>query len=474
MQLRLTLIIRIILLLLIFKQYPTSLYAQSLKIDSLKNLLLKEKKADSIRVDLLWKLAEQYQAIKPNMALQLAQQGLLLAQRIKFTEGESRCLAMLATSQYLLGNYPNALNNYMLKLKLEEKRNSPRDYASALSNIGLMYILLGEYPKAIVYLYKADSTIEVAGGEAKNYLQYSLTINIGEAWYRMKTTDSAYFYFKKALVIAQQSADKFSLGAAVLGIANVLALKGDKQAALKNYYSAFNYLHDGLNNEMLCEVTLGMAKINAQLNKADSATFFGIKSFRLAEEGRFMSRELDAANFLSNHFKKLKLYERAFTYTELAADLKDSIEGREKTRQSQVISNDEQLRQAEMAELKIREKETRAQQLQLLVIAICIPFLFLLTLFISRIKIHTAIIKFMGIISLLFVFEFLTLLLHPLVAEFTHHVPVWELLILVSIAAGIIPLHHRLEYLLIAKIMKGKHEFKSDFIKIKTMKFKMK
>ena len=195
-------------------------------------MLLKEN-TDSNRVSLLWQLAEQYQPIKPDTALRLAQQGLLLAQRIKFKEGESRSLAMLATSQYLLGNYPNALNNYMLKLKLEEKRNSPRNYASALSNIGLMYILLGEYNNALGYLYKADSTVEAAGGQAKNDLKYSITINIGEAWYRMKVADSAYFYFKQALAIAQQSADSFSLGAAVLGEANVLALKEENETAFK-------------------------------------------------------------------------------------------------------------------------------------------------------------------------------------------------------------------------------------------------
>ena len=473
MQQRFTLFIRIVLCLLLFQLCPACGNAQSPKIDSLSKLLLKEN-TDSNRVSLLWQLAEQYQPIKPDTALRLAQQGLLLAQRIKFTEGESRSLAMLATSQYLLGNYPNALNNYMLKLKLEEKRNSPRNYASALSNIGLMYILLGEYTNALGYLYKADSTVEVAGGQAKNDLKYSITINIGEAWYRMKVADSAYLYFKQALAIAQQSADSFSLGAAVLGEANVLALKEENETALQNYYSAFKYLNDGLNNEMLCEVTLGMAKLYEKLNRPDSAVFYGTMSFTLAEQGLFMSRQLDAAKFLSGHFKKLQLYQLAFTYTEQAGVLKDSIEGREKTRQALVISNNEQLRQAELAEQKLREKETRSQQLQLAVIAICIPLLFLFTLFISRIKIHTAVIRFMGIISLLFVFEFLTLLLHPLVADFTHHVPVWELLIFVGIAAGIIPLHHRLEHLLIEKLTKGNYESKSGLIKIKTIKLKMK
>ena len=71
--------------------------AQTAKIDSLSTLLGREK-TDSNRVTLLWRLAEQYQSFKPDTALQFAQQALLLAQRIKFTEGESRSLAMLATS----------------------------------------------------------------------------------------------------------------------------------------------------------------------------------------------------------------------------------------------------------------------------------------------------------------------------------------------------------------------------------------
>lgn len=464
--------IRIVFLSFLFQYQITTAFSQSAKIDSLSKLLLKEG-TDSNRVTLLWQLAEQFQPIKPDTALQLAQRSLLLAQRIKFAEGESRSLAMLATSQYLLGNYPNALNNYMLKLKLEEKRNSPRNYASALSNIGLMYILLGEYTNALGYLYRADSTVESAGGQAKEDLKYSITINIGEAWYRMKAADSAYFYFKKALSIAEQSGDSFSLGAAILGEANVLALKNDNELALQNYRTAFNYLNDGLNDEMLCEVTLGMAKLFEQSGKVDSAAHFGDMSFKLAEKGHFMSRQLDAANFLSQHFSKQESYLPAYIYTKQARDLKDSIEGQEKTRQALIISNNEQLRQAELQEQKIREQQTRSQQLQLLVIAICIPLLFLLTLFISRIKIHITIIKFMGIISLLFVFEFLTLLLHPIVADFTHHTPVLELLIFVSIAAGIIPLHHRLEHLLIQKLT-GKHQSETGKIKIKTIRLKMK
>ena len=55
------------------------------------------------------------------------------------------------------------------------------------------------------------------------------------------------------------------------------------------------------------------------------------------------------------------------------------------------------------------------------------------------------IIEFFGVVGLLLVFEFLNLVLHPFLEKMTHHSPVLMLLALVSIAAILVPLHHKLE-----------------------------
>lgn len=75
--------------ILVFFACCTATIAQPFKMDSLQNALRTEAQ-DSNRVSLLWKLAEQYQFYKPDTTLQLAQQALLLAKRIRYTEGESR------------------------------------------------------------------------------------------------------------------------------------------------------------------------------------------------------------------------------------------------------------------------------------------------------------------------------------------------------------------------------------------------
>jgi len=433
--------------------YGSTAMAQTAKIDSLQRLLQSEKQ-DSNRVTLLWKLAEQYQFFKPDTTLQMAQQALLLAQHINYKEGESRSLAIMATGQYLLGNYPAALNNYMQKLQLEEKRNSSRNYASALNNIGLMYILLADYPYALSYLHKADSTVLAAGSEVKKELQNSILVNLGETFFRMKNMDSADYYFLKALQSGVSNRDNFYQGAASLGMGNVQFAQGKDSASLDSYRKALLLLNDGTNNDMLCETALGLANVFEKTGLPDSALYYARLAFITGRDDGFLSRELDAAGFLSRFFKNKKNYDSAFVYIEQAVALQDSLRGQAKTREAMIISSNEQLRQVELAEQKQREKETRLQQLQLLAICIFIPMFFIITVAVSRIRIHRNVVRFMGVVSLLLVFEFLVLLLHPLIEELVHHNKVLELLMLVVIGAGLVPLHHRLEHLVLDKLTK--------------------
>jgi hypothetical protein len=51
-------------------------------------------------------------------------------------------------------------------------------------------------------------------------------------------------------------------------------------------------------------------------------------------------------------------------------------------------------------------------------------------------------------------FEFIAMLMHPYIEEWTHHSPVFMLLILVTIASILVPMHHKLEELMKSKLIK--------------------
>ncbi|MGB3007164.1 MAG: hypothetical protein WBC06_11685 [Chitinophagaceae bacterium] len=427
---------------------------QKAKVDSLTALLATER-TDSNRVKLMWQIARDIGVYNPDTAQILSHQALNLARRIKYEEGESRSLGILANTFIKIDNYPKALELYIEKLKLEEKRNNPRNMGSVLINIAVVYHKLEDYTKALEYYSKADSVISLNNIED---LKYYINLNIGDTYNRMNIPDSAFSYFNKSLVYARKIEDGDLIGASLTGLGHCYLKSGNYQQSLISYQTGINYLKAANDDELLCEATLGLANLFEHFNSSDSAAFYARQSLLLAKNAGFISKELEAAEFLTNHYKKNKNTDSAFAYVSYVHDLNDSINSKSKIRESQVISSNEQYRQQELEEERNIAKKERLQQLQMLLIAIFIPGFFLLTLFLSRANVHIKLIRVLGILSLLFLFEYLTLLLHPTVARLTHHTPIYEILVFVAIAAILIPMHHRLEHWLIHKLIHHRHQ----------------
>jgi tetratricopeptide (TPR) repeat protein len=443
-------------------------FAQKVKADSMHQLLAKEK-IDSNRVKLMWKMGDYTSIYDPEKALTIATQALYLAKKIKYEEGQSRSLGIIANIFVKLGNYPRALEFNLKKLQLEEKRNMPRNLSSVLMSIGVVYVYQEEYHQALVYYYKSDSVIQQYNVQD---LKYNSALNLGDVYDRLNISDSAYNYFKKSLVIATELKNNDLIGASMIGMGHSYLKEEKWFAALENYKTAISHLKAANDDDLLCEATLGLATLYQKLNKNDSAVYFANMSRFIAEKDGFLPRHLDAARFLSNHYKQQKNVDSAFHYLNYVKVLNDSINSKSRIRESQILSSNEQLRQLEIEENKRIAQQERKQQLQLLFIGIFIPGFFLLTLLLSRIKIHIRVIKVLGILSLLILFEYLTLLLHPYVAAITHHTPVIEMFIFVSIAAILIPAHHRIEHWLIQRLINNRQQYAHGKIKLKIIKLK--
>jgi len=430
----------------------TDTLCQKSKADSLRKEL-NEEKTDTNKVILMWEMADATYKDNPDKALQMAQDALYLAKSVNYTEGQSRSLGILANAFMMMGNYPRALELNFQKLQLEEKRNKPRNLASVLMNIGIIYRFQEEYPNALQYYSKADSVIRKNNVEA---FKANIALNIGDAYDRLGIFDSSHKYYDISLKIAQQLQNSDFIGLAMTGLGHSYRKIGANNESLINYRSAIKYLQEANDDETLCEATLGLAALFRQLGQNDSAGYFANTSLSIAKKDGFLSREYEAAKFLTDHYKKMRNIDSAFSYAEYSQRLNDSLNSKAKIRELQVLSSNEQFRQRELEENKQLATKRRHQQLQLLLIGIFIPGLFLVTLMLSRQKIHVRVIRAMGILSLLFFFEYLTLWLHPTIAELTGHKPIFEILIFVGIAAILIPLHHRSEHWLIDRLIRDR------------------
>jgi hypothetical protein len=140
------------------------------------------------------------------------------------------------------------------------------------------------------------------------------------------------------------------------------------------------------------------------------------------------------------------MVDSAYKYQSELVAAKDSMFSQEKVRQVQRLSFVETLRQQEMASQKKEAEESHVRNLQLLAIGVFIPIFFLGVLFLSRTKVRPRIVEFLGILSLLLFFEFITDLIYPYVSQLTNENPIWEMLFLVTLAALLEPVNFKLEH----------------------------
>jgi tetratricopeptide (TPR) repeat protein len=454
---RLSAILKKLCLSTIFVFVTGAAFSQKSAADSLSKLLATETK-DSNRVNLMWRIARITSDFNPDTAITFSYHALTLARSINYYDGESKALSILASTLRKMGNYPRALELNIQKLKLEEKRKQPRDLASVLISIGAVYREQEEYRIALNYYSQADSVIRQYNIED---LKYYIALNIGDAYNLLNKSDSAFTYFSKSLELARVYNDPDLvgdfIGTSMTGLGHSYLKLESYNNSLINYQQAIAYLQAANDDEVLCEATLGLANLYRKLNKYDSSGYFANRSLAIAKKDGFLSKELEAAEFLTDHYKLINEINNAFTYVSYVKSLNDSVNSKSKIRESQVISSNEHFRQLEKEEERILAEKRRGEQLQMLLIAIFIPGFFLITLLLSRVNLHIKLIRLLGVLSLLFLFEYLTLLLHPTVARLTHHTPIYEILIFVVMAAVLIPMHHRLEHWLIHKLIHHRH-----------------
>lgn len=443
--------------------------AQRRTADSLTNLLTLEK-IDSNRVTIMNKLANTYNQFDPAKGLIVAQQAYDLARKIHFVSGEVTALGFMGNAYNVTGNYNEAMELYLRQLAIAEKQYLPRRMATSLMNIAILHTQQMDLRKGLDYYLRSDSIIRV--NQLKDF-EFSNFVNLGDLYDRLNSMDSAFFYYSKALTRAGELNNAYYLGASFIGLGNCYVKMSKNEQGLAHYYKALQYLKLANQDDLYCETANNMAKLFESENKKDSALHYAKLMYSIAEKDGFQSRLVDASGFLANYYKKQGNSDSAFRYLERVTQLKDSMNSLVKVKAFQHKSFSEEIRQAEIAEQKRLDRAERFQQLQLLAIGIFIPIFFLLTLLLSRRKIHAKAIQILGIISLLLLFEYLTLLLHPFVLKITNHTPVFEMLIFVCIAAILIPGHHRIERWLIKRLTHKNRKVGDEIhINVSTLKVK--
>ena len=184
---------------------------------------------------------------------------------------------------------------------------------------------------------------------------------------------------------------------------------------------------------------------------------------KMGEEKNNADVKRTAAGFLRRIAEYTHQIDSAYYYSLLESSLKDSVFNQNNFNKIQSLAFSEELRLLEEESKRAAEEETRRHNIQYALLAMgIITFIILFLVLSHSFTINEKLIRFLIVIALLIVFEFLNLLLHPFLERITHHNPVLMLLSLVCIAALLVPLHHRLEKWAVRKLVEKNKRIKLE------------
>ncbi len=325
-------------------------------IDSLQQRL-RLAKTDTDKVFALCQLSKSYLFSKPDSAHYYAKQALDISKEGNYKKGEAQSLTLIGNVYGIKSNYTKAFETHVQALKIYEERNDLVGIGATYNNIALIYDDQAEYRKALENYLKTNTIFEkLKANDPNKFIQLNIYNhllivfnNIGNDYEKLNLLDSALYYQDKAYTLALQINDKNNIGTVMANLGNINHKLDHDDVALKQYRASIEYSRPITDLQTITDAYYGVAKLYEKRNKLDSALFYSHQSFQSSSESSYLKGKQKASLLLSELYTQKNNSDSAFAYFKTADAIKDSIVSNDVTRQLQLMSFNEQLRQQEIS-----------------------------------------------------------------------------------------------------------------------------
>lgn len=412
--------------------------------DSLRQKL-EEAKVDSIKLNILFKLIQEYQYIDINKSLTYCEQAIEIAELKKeSTTHKGKTYSDYGSLKSIQGDFASAIKYNNLALNIYYQLQDSAGIATAYNNLGTNYTSLGKFDESYFYhtqsyriavtsdkhkLQQAISLHNIGGvfkdlgqyNKAIDYLNLSLKISkeindleaepyhyseMGDIYIRKKMYDSALIALQISLQFTRER--KLRINELepniVLNIAKTYRLLNNNNLARTYYDSAFVTFRKNDNQYGLAQIDLGRGLVWMSEKRFSEAQKLLEESAQIAHHLNAWTLEIECYENLSKLLEESGDYKKSLSYIKQQHQLKDSLfsQGMQaKLLQDQVrfetASKEEQIKALTKME-QFRKSEVKKQELisNILVVAMALTGILLFTVYRSgqrRIKINKILLE---------------------------------------------------------------------------------
>jgi len=268
---------------------------------------------------------------------------------------------------------------------------------------------------------------------------------LGEIYLAAGQLDSALIHTQKAYELTMRSGINDYLGAIYGQLGAIQARMGDPRLAE-------NYIHlaveEGYRIGSPKYINIpypALAEFHAAARRSDTAIVYARQAIDVVQGTPFSTMVRKPAQLLTELYRNIAV-DSAFKYSEMYKAANDSLYNFKAIQQTQLMTFEEEARQQQLVVARAQNQQQRGRNMQFAGIALGIVAFIIGFLVFSRSRYASAkLISFLSVVALLIVFEFLNLLLSPIIGDLTNNTPIFMLLALVCVAALLAPLHQRIQ-----------------------------
>ena len=330
-----------------FKEY----YRSPQYRDSLKQKLIYAGE-DSSKAELLGRIAFSYSFLNSDSAVYYEREALELSKKINYKIGEEYSLQGLCFSLSLSGNFAGALDFGMKALSLSETMKDTALITGAYGTLMNSYVQQDDYKQALKYGLKAE--LFSRSSKVDLGARTGIVGILGEAYQNSGQLDSGLYYCLKA----QQLNLKLNLkwGGIYLHLGDIYFKKGVTDSAMYYYRTGLPIAEYSRVYIDVVDIYYGMSKVFELVGKIDSSVYYAQKS--IVEESilSYPEGKLRAATQLAHLYDIKGLRDSTIKYLKLSFALRENLFSREKTREAQNFAFNEQIHQQELQQKTEQDK----------------------------------------------------------------------------------------------------------------------
>ncbi len=376
-----------------------------------------------------------------------------------------------------------SLQNFLAAMNIAEADGKDGLLRDVYVYMQRFYASIHEYSKAVDYRVKAFQ-LDTRMGDGMNMLMDEL--RIGDMYVQSKQLDIAIGFYERNFRSADSLHMSFMKFNTYFRIFNMYA-QNNEYAKGMNYIGGHpeivNFL-DSIGAQFFVHEVYGMAM--TERREYDSALYYFRKAEPEIAQNGSPEMQCNFYTFFGNYYQATKGYPAAIVYYKKALEKASAIQGLEyeeaigdtlkvlyeKTGDYknalfyEAFSNDvrdsirNQTRATDLMKLEVdndnrrrdrlaREEEQRVEHrhnLQYMGLTVGLVVLFIGLVMLGRLAVPLSLIRALGFLSFIFLFEFIILLADKPIQAWTAEEPWKVLMIKIVLGAGLVPLHHWLEH----------------------------